>query len=155
MGRKKGKKRGVYFQPLTFLSGIILTLCTCPVVSKICRKISSVTRGSRPPTYKALLFGSGAARRTKPPALVGDIILPDMGEVIAVGIGFVFCGIATGGRGGGGICDGVGWPFPWASNCCWPGAPAEGWGGGGSEEEVVGGAFSAIVSKKKDCRGKY
>lgn len=57
---------------LTFLSGMILTLCTCPVVSKICFNTSSVTRGSSPPTYSALLFGSGAARLTCPPALVGE-----------------------------------------------------------------------------------
>lgn len=88
----------------TFLSGIILTLWTWPVVSKICFKISSVTRGSTPPTYRALLFGSGAARRTNPPAEVGEVTPEtDIGEVIAVGIGLVFCGIITGGRGGGGI----------------------------------------------------
>jgi hypothetical protein len=90
---------------LTFLSGMILTFWTCPVVSKICFNTSSVQRGSSPPTYSARLFGSGAARRTYPPALVGDIILPDMGEVMAVGIGFVFCGMTTGGRGGGGMWD--------------------------------------------------
>jgi len=28
---------------------------------------------------------------------------PDIGELIAVGMGFVFCGMMTGGRGGGGI----------------------------------------------------
>ncbi len=75
---------------LTFLSGIILTLWTCPVVSNICLSTSSVTRGSSPPTYNALLFGSGAARRTNPPELVGDSMSPDMGEVIAVGIGLLF-----------------------------------------------------------------
>jgi hypothetical protein len=48
---------------LAVLSGMILTLWTWPVVSKIWRRTSSVTRGSRPPTYNALLFGSGAARR--------------------------------------------------------------------------------------------
>jgi hypothetical protein len=32
---------------------------------------------------------------------------PDMGEVIAVGIGLVFWGMITGGRGGGGIWDGL------------------------------------------------
>jgi hypothetical protein len=85
---------------LTFLSGMILTFCTCPAVSKICLRTSSATRGSSPPTYKARLFGSGAARRTEPPALPGDNIPPaekgdDMPEL--------FCGIMTGGRGGGGI----------------------------------------------------
>lgn len=49
------------------------------------------------------MFGSGAARRTYPPAFVGDIIFPDIGDVIAVGIGLVFCGITTGGSGGGGM----------------------------------------------------
>jgi hypothetical protein len=77
------------------------------VVSKICRRTSSVTLGSSPPTYKALLFGSGAARRAKPPALPGDrtppFSPPDIGDVIAVGMGFVFCGMITGGRGGGGM----------------------------------------------------
>lgn len=70
-----------------------------------------MTLGSRPPTYSARLFGSGAARRTNPPALSGDITPPfsPIGEVIAVGIGFVFCGIITGGRGGGGICEGLPW----------------------------------------------
>jgi hypothetical protein len=75
---------------LTVLSGMIFTLCTCPVVSKICLSTSSVTRGSRPPTYNALLFGSGAALRTKPPELVGDSTSPDDGEVIAVGMGLLF-----------------------------------------------------------------
>jgi hypothetical protein len=35
---------------LTFLSGMIFTLSTWPVVSKICFKMSSVTLGSSPPT---------------------------------------------------------------------------------------------------------
>ena len=48
---------------LEVLSGIILTLWTWPVVSKIWRRTSSVTRGSSPPTYRARLLGSGAARR--------------------------------------------------------------------------------------------
>lgn len=91
----------------TFLSGMILTFWTWPVVSKICLSTSSVTRGSSPPTYNARLFGSGAARRTKPPALPGDIIPPDIGDVMAVGIGFVFCGMTTGGRGGGGMWAGL------------------------------------------------
>jgi hypothetical protein len=83
---------------------MILTLWTWPVVSKICFRMSSVTLGSNPPTYKALLFGSGAARRTKPPPDVGEVMpVADMGEVMAVGIGFVFCGMMTGGRGGGGM----------------------------------------------------
>mgnify|MGYP006950200819 CR=1 FL=1 len=98
---------------LTFLSGMIFTLTTWPVVSNICLRMSSVTLGSSPPTYRALLFGSGAARRTYPPALVGDIIAtPDMGEVMAVGIGLVFWGIITGGRGGGGMWDWLPWPLP-------------------------------------------
>ena len=49
-----------------------------------------MTRGSRPPTYNALLFGSGAARRTNPPELVGDKTSPEDGEVIAVGMGLLF-----------------------------------------------------------------
>jgi hypothetical protein len=93
-----------------FLSGIIFTFCTCPVVSNIWRSISSVTLGSSPPTYKARLLGSGAARRTKLlDAEPGDIIPVESappGEVMAVGIGFVFCGMTTGGSGGGGICAG-------------------------------------------------
>lgn len=70
-----------------------------------------MTLGSRPPTYNARLFGSGAARRTNPPALSGDITPPfsPIGDVIAVGIGFVFCGMITGGSGGGGICEGLPW----------------------------------------------
>ena len=38
----------------------------------------------------------------------GDIIPVESppGEVIAVGMGFVFCGMTTGGSGGGGICAG-------------------------------------------------
>lgn len=92
----------------TFLSGIILTCCTWPVVSNICRSTSSVTLGSKPPTYRARLFGSGAARRIRLLELdEGDIIpleSPPTGDVIAVGKGFVFCGITTGGSGGGGIC---------------------------------------------------
>jgi len=78
-----------------FLSGMILTFCTCPVVSNIWRRTSSVTLGSRPPTYNALLFGSGAERRTEllPDPDEGDKLefkswLP--GDVIAVGIGLVF-----------------------------------------------------------------
>lgn len=79
---------------LTFLSGMIFTFCTWPVVSKIWRKTSSVTRGSRPPTYRALLLGSGAARRGKGPPLEGDMIWsPDIGELTAVGIGFVLGGM--------------------------------------------------------------
>lgn len=56
--------------------------------------MSSVTLGSSPPTYNARLLGSGAARRIK--LLVaedGDIIpleSPGIGDVMAVGIGFVF-----------------------------------------------------------------
>ncbi len=75
-----------------------------------------MTRGSKPPTYSARLFGSGAARRPKGPPLPGDIMPllsppPPMGEVMAVGIGFVFWGMC---RGGGGMCDGFApafWPF--------------------------------------------
>ena len=92
-----------------FLSGMILTFCTCPVVSNIWRRISSVTLGSRPPTYSARLFGSGAARRTKPPLPdEGDSIPVESppGDIMAVGMGFVFCGITTGGSGGGGMCEG-------------------------------------------------
>ena len=73
--------------------------------------MSSVTLGSRPPTYRARLLGSGAARRTKLlDAEPGDII-PDEsappGDVMAVGIGLLFCGITTGGNGGGGMCAGL------------------------------------------------
>src|SRR5579871_898461 len=95
----------------TFLSGMILTNIrdhwSCPVVTNICRRTSSVTLGSSPPTYKARLLGSGAARRANPPALPGDktppFSLPDIGDVMAVGIGLVFWGMITGGSGGGGI----------------------------------------------------
>ena len=38
--------------------------------------------------------------------------MPDMGEEMAVGIGLVFWGITTGGRGGGGMCEGLVWPLP-------------------------------------------
>ena len=71
-----------------------------------------MTRGSKPPTYNALLFGSGAARRgVYPPALlVGESTPPDMGELIAVGMGFVFWGMMTGASGGGGMCC---WGLPW------------------------------------------
>jgi len=37
---------------------------------------------------------------------------PDMGELMAVGIGFVFCGMMTGASAGGGMCC-CGLP-------CWP-----------------------------------
>jgi hypothetical protein len=64
-----------------------------------------VTLGSSPPTYKALLFGSGAARVTNPLAEPGDRESPDMGVVMAVGTGLLFCGMErTGGKGGGGMC---------------------------------------------------
>lgn len=96
--------------PLTaprFLSGIILTFCTCPVVSNIWRSTSSVTLGSKPPTYSALLLGSGAARRTElfeeEPGDNMPARSPPPGEVIAVGIGLLFCGMTTGGKGGGGM----------------------------------------------------
>lgn len=70
---------------------------------------------------------------------------PDIGEVIAVGIGLVFWGIMTGGRGGGGMC--VPWPLSWdASYCCWPEAPVEACGGCG-RVEVEAGTFSAIVTR--------
>ena len=93
-----------------FLSGMIFTFCTCPVVSNIWRRMSSVTLGSSPPTYNARLFGSGAARRTKlPEPEEGDSIPVESppGDVMAVGMGFVFCGITTGGSGGGGMCAGL------------------------------------------------
>ncbi len=44
-----GKEVSLLTAPI-FLSGMILTFCTCPVVSKIWRRISSVTLGSNPPT---------------------------------------------------------------------------------------------------------
>lgn len=85
-------------------------------------------------------------RRAKALALVGDIMplwSPDMGEVMAVGMGFVFCGMCSG---GGGMCAGLDWPFwPFSK----PGAPALGWGGGGSWLEVGGGPFSAILSEMR------
>ena len=64
---------------------------------------------------------------------------------MAVGIGFVFCGITTGGSGGGGICAGFPEPFvvPF-SYCCWPGAPAN-WGGGGRDIEE-GCIISCLIS---------
>jgi hypothetical protein len=46
----------------------------------------------------------------KLPALVGDRISPVNGDVIAVGIGLLFWGMTTGGRGGGGICGFI-WPL--------------------------------------------
>src|SRR3569833_176612 len=129
----------------TFLSGMILTFCTWPVVSKIWRRTSSVTRGSRPPTYRALLFGSGAARRAKGPPLLGGMMpllspLP-MGDVMAVGMGLLFCGMC---RGGGGMCAPPEPPFWLLSK---PGAPAFGWGGGGRLAAVEGGTFSAMMVK--------
>ena len=81
---------------LTFLSGIIFTFCTCPVVSKICLNTSSVTLGSSPPTYSALLLGSGAARRGPP--LIGEVrSSPPRAEVTADGSGLLFCGMLSGG----------------------------------------------------------
>ena len=78
-------------------------------------------------------MGSGAARRTKPPAEVGEVTPEtDIGEVIAVGIGLVFWGIITGGRGGGGMWLDCAW--------FWPGAEAEG-AGGGIEDDPAGGAL--------------
>jgi hypothetical protein len=66
---------------------------------------------------------------------------------MAVGMGLVFCGITTGGKGGGGIWAGFPWPLlvP-VSYGCWPGAPANVWGGGGSDmaDEEVKGSVSAI-----------
>lgn len=56
IGKQKGQhvlrrpRRGTKGRLLTFLSGMILTFWTWPVVSKIWRSTSSVTRGSRPPT---------------------------------------------------------------------------------------------------------
>lgn len=72
-------------------------------------------------------------------------MLPEIGEVIAVGIGLVFCGMTTGGRGGGGMWDGLVWPLPWALSNCWFWAPAVDWGGDCMEEGVEAVAFSAIV----------
>ena len=106
-----------------------------------------MTLGSKPPTYRARLFGSGAARRIDPPALEGDIKPPeklDIGDVIAVGIGLLFWGMTTGGSGGGGICAGLPWPFVAElpkSGC--PGAPADE-GGGGRDVEEDDGVISAI-----------
>ena len=86
---------------LTFLSGIIFTFCTCPVVSKICFKTSSVTLGSSPPTYNALLFGSGAARLMLPPALIGDMmVLRSIGPLTSLGTMLLLWGMLR----GGGIC---------------------------------------------------
>lgn len=115
--------------------------------------MSSVTLGSRPPTYRARLFGSGAARRTKlPEPDDGDIIPAESppGDVMAVGIGFVFCGITTGGRGGGGIWAGFACPLvvPF-SYCCWPGAPAKFGGGGRDSEDGV-----AMLSTCAICEGE-
>lgn len=67
-----------------------------------------MTRGSSPPTYRALLLGSGAALVTNPLAEPGDKESPD----IAVGIGLLFCGIErVGGMGGGGMCELCAWPL--------------------------------------------
>jgi hypothetical protein len=78
---------------------MIFTVKTWPTVSNICLSTSSVTRGSKPPTYNDRLFGSGAALRRKPPALPGDMTPCPLfiGEEIAVGIGLVFCGMFNGG----------------------------------------------------------
>ena len=81
-----------------------------------------MTLGSRPPTYRARLFGSGAARRTKlPEPDEGDNIPFESppGDVMAVGIGLVFCGMTTGGSGGGGMCAGFPEPFvvPFSYGC--------------------------------------
>lgn len=99
-----------------------------------------MTRGSRPPTYRARLLGSGAERRTK-------LEVADPGDAkpaaspstpTAVGIGLLFCGMTTGGRGGGGICEGLTDPMGLlGSYCCWPGAPAK-VGGGGRDIVDVG-----------------
>ena len=57
--------------------------------------------------YKALLFGSGAARRTVPPALIGEVILadpdPEMDEELAL--------VLRGGNGGGGMWEAPLEPF--------------------------------------------
>ena len=81
-----------------------------------------MTLGSRPPTYSARLFGSGAARRTKlPEPDEGDNIPFESppGDVMAVGIGLVFCGMTTGGSGGGGMWAGLPEPFvvPFSYGC--------------------------------------
>ena len=113
---------------LTFLSGMILTLTTWPAVSKICLRRSSPTFGSKPPTYRARLLGSGAARRTEPPADDGGIMpvaLFEKGDGTAIGIGLLFCGMTTGGSGGGGMCEGLDEPFvEEAEGSCRPGAAA-------------------------------
>ena len=111
--------------------------------------MSSVTLGSSPPTYKARLFGSGAARRTKlPEPEDGDIMPPESppGDATAVGIGLVFCGMTTGGSGGGGMCAGLPWPFVVAllyGSC--PGAPAKVGGGGSDIERVDGKPFASAI----------
>jgi len=99
------------------------------------------------------LFGSGAARRIKLlEADPGDIIpfASMVGDVMAVGMGFVFWGITTGGSGGGGMCAGFPWPLlvPLSYGCCCPGAPAKVGGSGGRaiEEEEDMGSISAIVT---------
>ena len=121
-----------------------------PTVWNICFNMSSVTRGSRPPTYSARLFGSGAARRTNPPALCGDIICcPSfMGDSITPGIGFVLGGTSmVRGIAGGGMWDVPGAPAPgWGAE-----APMAGGGGGG------GGGWLAIflfsIWKEMSCLG--
>ena len=82
----------------------------------------------------------------------GDIIplASILGDVMAVGIGFVFWGITTGGNGGGGIWEGFPWPLlvPLSYDDCCPGAPAnvDGGGGSGIEEVEDMGSVSAIVT---------
>lgn len=123
----------VHATRLTFLSGMILTLWTWPVVSKIWRKTSSVTRWSSPPTYSARLLGSGAARRA---AVAGERIPPAPGEVTEDGMGLVFVLICSGGGWVGTDC----WPFLPASK---PGAPAP--AGGGGIWDAFGAPLSAMT----------
>ena len=108
-----------------------------------------MTLGSNPPTYNARLFGSGAARRMK--LLVADPGDPIPEEspsaVIAVGLGLLFCGITTGGSGGGGMWAGLLCPLVVVgSYCCWPGAPTN--VGGGGSDMAVGPSIAVFVRYK-------
>lgn len=111
--------------------------------------MSSVTLGSNPPTYRARLFGSGAARRIKlPEPDEGDSIPAESppGDAIAVGMGLLFCGITTGGKGGGGMWAGLPGPFDGAllyGSC--PGAPAKVGGGGSAMDSVEGKPFGSAI----------
>ena len=71
------------------------------------------------------------------------------GEVTAVGIGLVFCGMTTGGRGGGGMWAGLLCPLDDPSYDCWPGAAAKLGGGGRDMEGGEARLFMSAMSVRR------